>query len=343
MTGSLADVGRVFHKIRLQRGWSREELAQEAGVPVDAIAAYESESPVLTSRIALRVFDAVPPDPRDLSLFDYPTPGFPSSPPGWLLNEMDARMHEFAAAIAIDKREFAQALDDLDRALSFGPCEERIGQLLFSKAAVFAELGYEDQALEVLAQAQGRCDASAEPKLWLRMRLEQLHLLCQVQRSDEATVLVEETLDLVARIGGDHERFEARCLAGRIAAGSGRPLEALPLLEEVREGLLAAGRAREAAAVTLDLAALFIEHRDPAALTALVQDLEALSRRKKLASSVRSRIKLFCWSVRSARPDAERTRALACEIRRAIGRLRRPYQLPSKGNDKLPSWWTGTL
>ena len=89
---------------------------------MDAIAAYESESPVLPSRIALRVFDAWAPDPRDLSLFDSPTPGFPSSPPGWLMNEMEVRMHEFTAAFAIDKRDFAQALDHLDRALSLGPC-----------------------------------------------------------------------------------------------------------------------------------------------------------------------------------------------------------------------------
>jgi transcriptional regulator with XRE-family HTH domain len=147
MTGSLADVARVFHKIRKNRGWSREELAQLAGVAVDAIAAYESEPAVLSSRIALRVFDAWAPDPSDKSLFDSPTPPFPSSPPTWLTTQMDARNHEFFAALAIDKRELSQALDDLDRALSFSPCEERIGQLLFSKAAVFAELGHEEPAL----------------------------------------------------------------------------------------------------------------------------------------------------------------------------------------------------
>jgi tetratricopeptide (TPR) repeat protein/DNA-binding XRE family transcriptional regulator len=342
MNDSLADVGRVLHEIRLRRGWSQEELAQKAGVPVAAIIAYESESPVLPSRIALRVFDALPPDPRDQSLFDAPMPGFPSSPPGWLMNEMEVRMHEFTAAFAIDKRDFSQALAHLDRALSIDPCKERSGQLLFSKAAVFAELGYEEQALETLAQAQGHLDASAEPNLWLRMRLEQLHLLCQVQRFDEAAALEEETLDLAAHVGGDQERFEARYLAGRIAGGSGRALESLPLLQEVRERLSADGRTREAAAVSLDLAALFIELQDPAALTALARDLEALSRRKKLASSVRSRIKLFCWWVRGDRPDAERTRTLAREIRRAVGRLRRPYQLPSKGNDALPSWWTAS-
>nr|MDP9121251.1 helix-turn-helix domain-containing protein [Acidobacteriota bacterium] len=154
MTGSLADVARVFHKIRLTRGWSREELARLAGVSADAIVAYESEPAVLSSHIALRVFDAIPPDPRDMSLFDSPAPPFPSSPPAWLMTEMDARMHEFSAAQAIDKRELSRALKDLDRGLSCGPCEERIGQLLFTKGAVFAELGYEVEALEVLAQAQ---------------------------------------------------------------------------------------------------------------------------------------------------------------------------------------------
>ena len=38
-------------------------------------------------------------------------------------------------------------------------------------------------------------------------------------------------------------------------------------------------------------------------------------------------IKVFCWSVRGQRLDAERTRALAREERRGA-RLRRPYALP---------------
>jgi hypothetical protein len=216
------------------------------------------------------------------------------------------------------------------------PCEERIGQLLFNKAAVIAELGHEEQALEVLAQAESRLEAAAGPRLWLRMRLEQLHLLCQLQRFADAAVLEAETQDLAARIGRDHERLEARCLAGRIAAGSGRAMEALPLLQQVREDLTAAGRTREAVAVALDLAALWIERRDSAALTKLARDLEALNRRKKLASSVRSRLKLFCWSVRGNRLDAERTRTLARELRRAMGRLRRPYELPFRERRRYP-------
>jgi len=341
MTGLLPNVAHLLHGVRLRLDWSREELAKKAGVGVDAIVAYESEPAALSIQIALRVFEALPPDVRDLVFLDCPPLQFPSSPPALPINEMEARMHEFGAAIAIDKRDFAQALDDLDRALSLRPSEERIGQLLFSKAAVFAELGHEAPALEALAEAQRRFDANAEPKLWLRMRLEQLHLLCQVQRFDEAAALAEETLDLATRVGDDRKRLEARCLAGRIAAGSGRPVEALPLLQEAREKLLTAGRMLEAAAVALDLAALSIENRDLAALNTLARDLEALCRRKKLTSSVRSRLKVFCWSVRGNRPDAERTRALARELRRVIGRLRRPYELPQ---GETPSWsgWQGT-
>ena len=293
---------------------------------VDAIAAYESEPAALSVPIAVRVYEALPLDYQD-ALFAVPTTSCPSSPPGWPTPEMEARVEEIGAAFAIDKRDLAEALDSLDRALSFGPREELVGQLLFSKAAVFAELGHEEPALEILAQAQCRIDAGAAPRLWLRTRLEQLHLLCQVQRFDEAAALIDETLDLAAHVGKDRDRLEAHCLAGRIAAGSGRA-DALPLLQEARARLLAAGRTLEAAAVALDLAALSIENRDLAALAPLARDLEALCRRKKLASSVRSRLKVFCWSVRGNRPDAERTRALARELRRVVGRLRRPYELP---------------
>jgi tetratricopeptide (TPR) repeat protein len=321
MASPLADLARAFHKTRLKLGWSPEKLAQEAGVPVDAIVAYESDPEAISPELAIRLFDAVPPDPRDL-----PTPSLPPDPSR--LANMEAQMNAIGAAFAIDKRDLSEALDYLERGLSYGPSRERAGELLISKAAVYAELGHEDQALEVLAQAQSCFDAQAEPKLWLRMRLEQLHLECQVQRFDRAAALIEETLELAARVGRDRERLEAQCLAGRIAAGSGRTSEALPLLQEAREKLLTAGKSREAAAVALDLGALFIEQRDPAALANLARELEALCLRKKLASSVRSRIKAFCWSVHGNRVDADWTRVLARELRRAIGRLRRPYELP---------------
>jgi hypothetical protein len=121
---------------------------------------------------------------------------------------------------------------------------------------------------------------------------------------------------VAAAVGGDRDQIEMRCLRGRIAAGVGR--------------LAAARRTRDAVAVALDLAALWVEQQDAeglAAVAALARELDKLNRKKKLGSAVRSRIKVFCWSVRGKRLDAGRTRALARELRRGA-LLRRPFALP---------------
>lgn len=346
MASVLVDIARILHQTRLKRGLSQEDLAARAGVPVAEIAAYESDPAALSAKLALRVFEAEPPDAEDLVLSDppegspdlgFPDLAFPSAPPAGMLNDMEARMHEMGAALAIDKREFSRALEDLNRALSLRPSEERIGPLLISLAAVFAELGHEEESLQALAQAAGHFDAGSEPKLWLRIRLEQLFLLCQVGRFDEAAALAGDALDLASRVGDERERLDAHCLVARIAAGAGRLQEALPLLQEAREQRLAAGRVREAVAIALDLAAVLIEDRHPAELTALAQELEALCRRRKLAISVSSRLKMFCRSVRGNCADAARTRALARELWRVIGRLRRPYMIPIRSRGAAPS------
>jgi transcriptional regulator with XRE-family HTH domain len=325
---ALGEIARILHKMRLRRGWSQEELAAVTGLPIATIAAYESEPTVLTTKTALQVFDGMPPEAQDRSpdaasaLADSPSPE--------LLARMDARVQEIAAAFAIDKGNLGEAVRDLDRGLALGPGAELEGELLFIKAEVVAELGYEEQALALLVEAQRSVDVATDPRLWLRMQLARLHLLCQLERFGDAEALEARTLVVATAAGGDGDQIEMRCLRGRIAAGVGRAEEALPLLQQVRAELTAARRTRDAVAVALDLAALWIERQDAAglaALAALARDLDRLNRKKKLGSALRSRIKVFCWSVRGKRLDAGRTRALARELRRGA-RLRRPYALP---------------
>ncbi len=335
----LAEVARALHRLRLRLGLSQEELAARAAVPAAEIAAYESEPAALTAQTALQVIDALaalapaPGDgPGDQPAAEPPAPKAGASPLAPLLADMEARMEEIGAALAIDKRDFGEALRRLDRGLALRPSAARAGELRFVKSAVMAELGHEEQALALLAEAQRSVSLDADPKLWLRMRLDELHLLCQLGRFADAEALEGQAVAVAAAVGNDRRWVEMRCLAGRIAAGSGRPAEAAPLLQEASAELAAAGRTREAVALALDLAALSIEQGDAAglaAVAAVARQLAALARRKKVGSAVRLRIKVFCWSVRGKRLDAERTRTLARELRR-LGRLRRPYELPAR-------------
>jgi transcriptional regulator with XRE-family HTH domain len=325
---AFCEMARLLHKMRLRQGWSQEDLAARTGVPIETIAAYEADPTVLTEETTLQVVEGMPREAEDRAPSTTSTGS--ASPKAWLEAQMEGRMLEMEAALAIDKGNPGEALRLLDRALALGPNAELEGEILFCKAEVAAELGYEEQALALLVEAQRSVDVAADPKLWLRMQLERLRLLCQLERFGDAEALEAQTLVVAAAAGEDRDQIEMRCLRGRIAAGVGRAEEALPLLQQVRAELAAARRTGDSVAVALDLAAVWIEQQDAeglAAVAALARDLDRLSRNKKLGSTLRSRIKVFCWSVRGERLDAERTRELAREVRRGR-RLRRPYALP---------------
>ena len=83
----LAEVAHLLREMRLSRGWSREELAQKAGLPLAEVTAYESDPIRLEPGVALRIFEAMPPEPADDRLFS----SAPELPP-CLLAAMEAKM-----------------------------------------------------------------------------------------------------------------------------------------------------------------------------------------------------------------------------------------------------------
>lgn len=328
MPTSLADVARIFQKMRLNRGWSQQELAQKAGLPSETIAAYEADPETLTSRTAVRVIDGMPFQLVDETLFDAPVPPFPRACPPWLDREMEARMREWEAALRIDQGRFREALELLDRALRLGPCPEQRGRLLLSKAAALGELRWDERALEVLRQTEGCFDAEGEPKLCLRLRLEQMYFLCQLNRFVEADVLRPEVEELLERIGRDQDRFQARRLEGRIAAGLGRTEEALQILEEVRNEHQARRQLFETAGLGFELVSLLTALGRSDRVAELAQQLEPLAQEKRLPDATRSTLRLFGKAVKRESFDAEIARRFASDYWKTSSRLTRPYELP---------------
>lgn len=329
MENPYADVARIFHRMRLFRSWSCADLAEKAGLPLATIEEYEAEPGRMTSRTANRVLDVMPFDPVDGPMFDPPLPpGFPPREPKVLLAEMEARVHEWEAALRIDERRFREALTCLEKALVLHPWPERVGRVLLSKAAVLGELDRERQALETLSQAEPYFDPLREPELWLRLRLETLYFLCHAKRFPEAVPLLAETLALASRVGSERQRLLARWMEGWVAAGEGEEARALDLLSPVRAAFLEAGSPFEAAAIGLELAALWAARDDRAALERLAAELEPLTQKKSFPQASRSVLKLFCSAVHRGRCTPELCRRLADELRRSGCRLLRPYALP---------------
>lgn len=334
MPESFAEVAVIYKKMRQARSWTPAELAEKAGVPVEAVLAYEADPARMTSRVAMQVLDAVP-----LMIFTsekmLDDPAFPTRPPRWLDVEMDARRREWQAALSIDKARFREALEALDGALALRPWPERIGRLLLSKAEVLGELSRERHALDALREAEGYLDVTEEPHLWLRLRINQMYFLCHQERYPEAEAYRLEARELMGRVGRDRERRQLLCLEGRIAAGLGQMQEALDLLQPVREELLAAGKRFEAGCVSLDVAAVLAAQGRFAELEELARQMEDWGQEKKLSDASRTTLRLFCRMVARGNFKSDMGRRFAADFRKTDTRLTRPFEIPgeqSNGN-----------
>lgn len=333
MPESLAEVAAAYKKMRQAISWTPEELAEEAGLPVEAVLAYESDPARLTSRVAMQVLEVVPLMLDDEKMLD--DPEFVGGPLRWLDFEMETRRREWKASLSIDHGRFRRALEELDGALALRPRPERRARLLLSRAEVLGELSRERYALDALREAEGSLDVAEEPHLWLRLRINQMYFLCHLERYPEAEAYRLEVRELTGRVGQDRERRQLLCLEGRIAAGLGQLQEALDLLQPVREELLAAGKLFEAGCVSLDVAAVLAAQGRFAELAELARQMEDWGEEKKLSDASRSTLRLFCRMASRGNFTPEMGRRYAADFRKTDIHLTRPFEIPGAGTDPV--------
>jgi tetratricopeptide (TPR) repeat protein len=230
--------------------------------------------------------------------------------------------------LRIDQHRFGDALWCVEKGLALKPSADIRGRILLTKATVCHQLGRTAWALAALQEAEQCLDAKKESALWLRMRLEQLHLLCEAGRHPEAAALLEGASNLAKTAGTERDKLAVRCLKGRILASLGRETEAIEALQAAREAHLAAELVLEATALGLELAALWTSRGREAEVVELARNLEPLVRDKRLPFTARATLKAFCWAVRKGRLDVERSRTLAVDFRLSGSRITHPYTLP---------------
>jgi tetratricopeptide (TPR) repeat protein len=314
-------------------------------VPAETVLGYEAVPASLSAATGVQIFTAMPADPVDDDVFG---PGGDigdlggiggigddsddfddlSGPPQSVLDQMEARSYELKAALRIDQRSFSEALDLLDHALALDPGRDRRGRLWLSKAAVLAELRRGEAVLAALAEAERCLDPEPPSRPALCLRLQEIDFFCQTGHYEDALVRWPETVELLDGFGSVRDRLRGRCLEGWIAAGTGRPEEALPLLEAARAELQADGQSFEAIGLALDIAALLAGRGDLSRLAEISRELEPLVRDRGLSVEARSALKTFRWAVERGRFKRELGHKMAIELRKAGCRLARPYDIP---------------
>lgn len=326
MNKPLIELVVFLKEMRLERDWSEADLEGAAGLPAHTVRDYERDPEKLTLEVAERVIYITHPSQIIEAHLQRAHGKDPSGAPKWLLNQMEAQMLVVEAALCIDEKRFPAALQALDRALVLDRRPEQHGRFFLSKAAVLGELGRELQALEALERAESCLDLD-KPTLWLRLRLDQLYVLCYAQRFEEAEALLAQARELAALVGKAADRLELDWLSGRVFAGLGRLDEASSLLKRVYGEHREAGHAFEAISAALDGVAVLTTQGNLASVQEIARELGAWAQHGKLTHASRSTLRLFFKLVGSGLKP-ERAKRLAGEFRKTDTRLTRPYMIP---------------
>lgn len=168
---------------------------------------------------------------------------------------------EHKASMRLAQRRFADAFEALDRLVMIHTSRRQDGHLagraLIKKALGLAEMGENEQAIQLLHEAEGLVDARRDPRLHLCLRHNLLSNLTSIEEYGEATRLLPQVTALCQELGNPLDLLRLRWTEGRIAAGLGHTDSAIELLQDLRHEFAARGISYDAALVTLELTALY--------------------------------------------------------------------------------------
>jgi tetratricopeptide (TPR) repeat protein len=227
------------------------------------------------------------------------------------------RLLDLEASLRRAQRRFAEALVLHERALVLTPPEET-GYILLNQAMTFEQGGDYEQAIRTLTQAAQRVDGTREPRLLCVLQFNLVVNLVHLDRPQEADRLLPEVRALARTLNKESDRFRLRWLEGKVAAGSGRPEEAIPALEQVRRWFGAKDNPYDTALVTLELATLYLQAGHTAKVKELVREMSPIFEQQKVHREALAALALF----RDAALQETATAALARRLVRYLTEAR---------------------
>jgi hypothetical protein len=200
----------------------------------------------------------------------------------WLL----ARVGDFMASVLADQRRFADADELLGKVhLFYG----RMGNLHLAGRSLISRgifAGYDNQprrALALLVQGVELIDLDQDPGLAVHAVHAILNKLVDCGRHRQARIHLWRSRSLFARHGSRIFQLRLRWLEGRIHAGLGDLARAERELTATRRGFATAGSPYNAALVSLDLAAVWLQQGKARAVRELVDEMIATFRALRIA------------------------------------------------------------
>src|SRR5215213_2071259 len=165
------------------------------------------------------------------------------------------RLLDLDASLCRDERRFEDALARLDEAAVVG---RNKGRILVNKGFTLEVMGNYEGAIQALIEAEPYIDRAADPRLWYKQHANLAVNYCHTGRYVEATKLVLQARPVAEELGDKLDLVRLTALEGCIAAGQGRSVAAVLLLNEARQKFAEQNMWYDVALVDLEMAPLLL-------------------------------------------------------------------------------------
>jgi len=208
--------------------------------------------------------------------------------PHRLLDE--SRIHDLQASLRKDQRRWPEALDLLDQAWSSARSEDVRARLLLKKSAISTLMSDFQGAIEAIHRIK---DVEVEPRIRFGARFNLAVNYCQLGKHESAASLLPQIRRMAQQLGNSLDLIRTAWLEGKVAAGLGRRLEAIPALERVREEFAGRGLGCDMALVTLELAVLYLEEGHAIKVRELARQMFTILKSQGIHREMLAAVKLF--------------------------------------------------
>jgi tetratricopeptide (TPR) repeat protein len=227
------------------------------------------------------------------------------------------RLFDLEASLRRAEQRFPEALALLHRALA--ACGEEPAaraRLLLNKEHVFNQMGDLQSALAALEEAAPWVEAAGDPRLSFAQRFNKADNLCSQERYAEAEALLGKIREFAVQEASELKLIRVDWLVSKVAAGQGRPAEAIAGLEQVRRDFTFRQLPYEAALSSLDLALLWLKAGRRTEVRELALAMAWIFKAKKIRREALAALRLFCEAAQQDAATVDLTQQVIAEIER---------------------------
>jgi len=234
-----------------------------------------------------------------------------------------ARLCDLKSTLCRSQGRLSEARELIQKAIEiYVSTDERhlAGRTMVTQALLLSEEGEPSQAIRVLKEAVRMIDAEREPYLVLVAHQNLMSYLADLGRYEEAQAMLPKVRRRTVEIGRRFDLLRLRWLEGEIQLGLGHENRAESAFLEVRKGFAELGIGFDVAAVSLELAALYLRQGRTAEIKQLAAEIVPIFESQDVHKDTMAALLLFKKAVEMETLTARVLNEVSDVLHRSKGR-----------------------